>query len=156
MQRLTGDFVPSVADGTPVRAFVPKPLPPDPPLDISPEDLDLIEKANRALGRLDGITDLIPDRGLFIYFYVMKEALLSSQIEGTQSSMQEVLIFEAEAEEPRVPRTDDVQEVSNYIRALNYGHEVLRRGALPISKPFHEGGSRDPSIKRSWESSSAW
>ena len=89
----------------PFRAFVPHPLPPDPPLVIDDEICDLLEKANRALGRLDGVTSLLPDTYLFTYFYVRKEAVLSSQIEGTQSSLQELLLFEME-EAPGAPLND--------------------------------------------------
>ena len=80
---------------------------------------DLIERANRALGRLDGITTLLPEPSLFLYFYVRKEAVLSSQIEGTQSSFSDLLLYEIE-EVPGVP-LDDVQEVSRYVAALNHG-----------------------------------
>ncbi|WP_244125578.1 Fic family protein [Burkholderia gladioli] len=90
----------------------------------------LLEHANRALGRLDGLASLFPDPDLFIYFYVRKEALLSSQIEGTQSSLSDLLLFENE-EVPGVP-LDDVQEVSCYVAAMNYGLERLRSG-FPIS-----------------------
>jgi len=78
----------------PFSAFVPNPLPPSPPLEFSPELLKLKEKADLALGRLDGIARLLPDLHLFLYFYVRKEAVLSSQIEGTQSSLSDLLLFE--------------------------------------------------------------
>ena len=91
---------------------------------------DLLGRANRALGRLDGITTLLPEPSLFLYFYVRKEALLSSQIEGTQSSMSDLLLFESD-EMPGVP-LDDVREVSNYVAALNRGLELLRT-SLPVS-----------------------
>ncbi len=107
-------------------AFVPHPLPPDPPLRLDSELYDLIERANRALGRLDGITTLLPDPSLFLYLYVRKEALLSSQIEGTQSSFSDLLLYENE-EVPGVP-VDDVQEVSSYVAALNHGLARLRAG----------------------------
>lgn len=134
-KRETGEYVASVAAGHPVQAFSPVPLPPDPPLDLSAEDLDLMERANRAVGRLDGIADVLPDRQLFISFYVLKEALLSSQIEGTQSSLQELLLFEID-DEPRIPPLDDVREMSNYIAALNHGTQRLRRMELPVSSRF--------------------
>lgn len=89
-----------------------------------------LEDANQALGRLDGIASILPDTPLFLYMYVRKEALLSSQIEGTQSSLSELLLFESE-EIPGVP-LDDVQEVSNYVAAMNYGLERLR-GGFPLS-----------------------
>jgi len=116
--------------GEQYRAFVPAPLPPDPPLELSNDLLGLLEQANRALGRLDGITDVLPDTSLFIYQYVRKEAVLSSQIEGTQSSFSDLLLFELE-ELPGVP-LDDVQEVSNYVAAMNHGLKRLREG-FPVS-----------------------
>ena len=80
---------------------------------------------NRALVRLDGISTLLPDTSLFVYNYVRKEAVLSSQIEGTQSSLSDLLLFESD-EMPGVP-LDDVQEVSNYVRALDYGLQRVRK-----------------------------
>jgi Fic family protein len=93
---------------------------------------DLLERANRALGRLDGVTLLLPDLSLFLYFYVRKEAVLSSQIEGTQSSLSDLLLFESE-EVPGVP-FNDVMEVSNYVAALNYGVSRIRGGAPLTSR----------------------
>lgn len=116
--------------GETVRSFVPRPLPPNPPLALDINLYDLMEQANRALGRLDGVAMLLPDRLLFLYFYVRKEALLSSQIEGTQSSLSDLLLHES-GEAPGVP-LDDVQEVSSYVRALEYGLERLRAG-FPLS-----------------------
>jgi len=109
--RRLGIYETTSVAGENVRAFIPPPLPPDPPLDITPALQDLIEKANRGLGRLDGVTRILPDSSLFLYTYVRKEALLSSQIEGTQSSFSDLLLFEAE-EAPGVP-IDDVEEVSH-------------------------------------------
>ena len=125
-----GTYLTTSATGENVRAFVPPALPPDPPLDISPELHDLLEKANRGLGRLDGVARLFPDPDLFLYMYVRKEALLSSQIEGTQSSFSDLLLFENK-EVPGVP-LDDVKEVSNYVAAMNHGLERLR-GGFPLS-----------------------
>jgi Fic family protein len=105
-------------------------LPPDPPLRLDPDHYELMERANRALGRLDGLTALLPDTSLFIYFYVRKEALLSSQIEGTQSSFSDLLLYESK-EAPGVP-IEDVQEVSNYVAAMNHGLKRLR-GGFPLS-----------------------
>jgi Fic family protein len=119
MQRTTGEQVLCSEKFGPFNAFVPYPLPPDPPLELNEKLTDLLERANRALGRLDGVTSLLPDAYLFTYFYVRKEAVLSSQIEGTQSSLQELLLFEID-EAPGAPM-DDVQLVSNYARALDYG-----------------------------------
>ncbi|WP_242678925.1 Fic family protein [Rhodobacter calidifons] len=89
-----------------------------------------LERANRAIGRLDGVTSILPDTPLFLYMYVRKEALLSSQIEGTQSSLSDLLLFESE-EAPGVP-LDDVQEVSNYVAAMNHGLDRIREG-FPLS-----------------------
>src|SRR3984957_7356927 len=111
------------------RAYVPPPLPPDPPLALQPL-LPLLEQANQALGRLDGLASILPDPSLFIYLYVRKEAVLSSQIEGTQSSFSDLMLFES-AEAPSVP-LEDVQEVSNYVAAMNYGLRRLRED-FPLS-----------------------
>jgi Fic family protein len=111
------------------RAFVPPPLPPDPPVRL--DNLQrLLEEANQALGRLDGLASILPDPSLFIYLYVRKEAVLSSQIEGTQSSLSDLLLFESEGA-PGVP-IEDVQEVSNYVAALNHGLRRLHEG-FPLS-----------------------
>ena len=116
--------------GEAVRAFVPPPLPPEPPLALTDEDQDLIGQVNRALGRLDSLATLLPDASLFVYMYVRKEAVLSSQIEGTQSSISDLLIHELD-EAPGVP-VDDVTEVSNYVRAMNHGLTRVRSG-FPLS-----------------------
>jgi Fic family protein len=128
--RRLGTYETNNIGGEAVRAFIPPPLPPDPPLEITPPLQDLIEKANRGLGRLDGIARVLPDPSLFIYTYVRKEALLSSQIEGTQSSFSDLLLFEAE-EAPGVP-INDVEEVSHYVAAMNHAMDRLR-GGFPIS-----------------------
>ncbi len=109
------------------EAFVPFALPPDPPPDVN---LDLLEEANRAVGRLDALTLLLPDPSLFLYFYVRKEAVLSSQIEGTQSSLSDLLLHEYH-QAPGVP-IGDVEEVSQYVVALNHGLKRLR-GGFPLS-----------------------
>lgn len=124
-----GLFVTSTGGGEKVRAYVPPPLPPVPPLQMEPMAA-LLDHATASLGRLDGVTTILPAPPLFIFMYVRKEALLSSQIEGTQSSLSDLLLFEND-EIPMVP-LDDVQEVSSYIRALNYGLERLR-GGFPLS-----------------------
>jgi len=111
------------------RAFVPPPLPPDPPLALRPL-LPLLEQANQALGRLDGLASILPDLSLFIYLYVRKEAVLSSQIEGTQSSFSDLMLFE-NADAPSVP-LEDVQDVSNYVAAMNHGLRRLREN-FPLS-----------------------
>jgi Fic family protein len=112
-------------------AFVPAPLPPDPPLRIDPSTQALLDEANQALGRLDGVTLLLPDPGQFLYSYIRKEAVLSSQIEGTQSSLSDLLLFENEAV-PGVP-LDDVEETSNYIAAMSHGLARIESGQLPLS-----------------------
>jgi Fic family protein len=120
----------SVSEET-VRCFVPPTLPPLPPLSLTMKHYDLLERANRALGRLDGVTTLLPDTSLFIYTYVRKEAVLSSQIEGTQSSLSDLLLFESD-QLPGVP-LDDVREVSNYVSAIEYGLERVGKDNFPIS-----------------------
>ncbi|HET6430136.1 MAG TPA: Fic family protein [Phycisphaerae bacterium] len=129
--KATGTYVTTSAAGESFRAFVPNPLPPEPPIALADRDHDLIEKANRALGRLDGVATLLPDVSLFLYFYVRKEAVLSSQIEGTQSSISDLLLHE-ENLAPGVP-LDDVAEVSNYVAAMNYGLRRLREDGFPLS-----------------------
>ncbi len=118
----------SVAGGEHYNAYVPTDLPFSPPLDMA-GITPLLEKANIALGRLDGMSMVLPDPSLFIYMYVRKEAVLSSQIEGTQSSLSDLLLFEDSAE-PGVP-IDDVTEVSCYVKALDYG--LNRMKDLPLS-----------------------
>ena len=108
---------------------MPPPLPPDPPLVLNMELHDLMDKANRSLGRLDGITVFVPQPQL-LYAYVRKEAVLSSQIEGTQSSLSDLLLFEHK-QAPAVP-LDDVQEVFNYVAAMSHGLSRLREG-FPLS-----------------------
>lgn len=116
--------------GRPFQAFVPAPLPPEPPLRLSSEDQHLLELANRALGRLDGAAELLPEPTFLTYAYVRKEAVVSSQIEGTQSSLRDLLLFEDE-QMPGVP-VEDAREVSDYIGALEYGMARLREG-FPLS-----------------------
>jgi Fic family protein len=122
----TGTYAQSVAGGETVRAFVPHSLPPDPPLDLSGLHQPLLERATLAVGRLDSVSMLLPDPHLFLYAYVRREAVLSSQIEGTQSSLSDLLLFELD-ELPGVP-FDDVVEVSNYVAALDHGMTRLREG----------------------------
>ncbi len=111
------------------RAFIPKPLPPTPDIMMDQEMWNLLSQADRALGRLDGATDALPNPDLFVFMYVRKEAVLSSQIEGTQASLIDVLEFESQAIEPDNPQ--EVAEVVNYVSAVNYGLERLKE--LPIS-----------------------
>ena len=116
--------------GEMVRAFVPAPLPPLPPIDWTSELRRKFDQALLELGRLDSVSTLLPDTSFFLYMYVRKEAVLSSMIEGTQSSLSDLLLFELD-QEPGVP-LDDVQEVSNYVAALNYGLDRLS-GGFPLS-----------------------
>lgn len=130
--RSTGHYVSGSLAGSRYQAFVPDALPPQPSLDFTSHDLIARkERADQALGRLDGITLMLPDPQLFLYQYVRKEALLSSQIEGTQSSLSDLLLYELD-EAPGVP-IDDVQEVSNYVAALNHGLKRLRDETFPLS-----------------------
>lgn len=110
-------------------AFIPADLPPSPPIDLSLELQVLLSKADRSLGRLDGSILTLPNPDLFVFMYVRKEAVLSSQIEGTQSSLQDVLAAEAKILSPDQPK--DVNEVVNYVDAMNYGIERLKE--LPVS-----------------------
>jgi len=125
----TGEYITSVAGGERVPAFLPAPLPPQPPLEFSPARQQLLERATLALGRLDSITLLLPEPDIFLYAYVRREAVLSSQIEGTQSSLSDLLLFEL-PEAPGAP-FDDVVEVSNYVAALEHGMQRLGEG-LPL------------------------
>jgi Fic family protein len=124
-----GRYETTIVGGEKTRAFIPPPLPPVPPIEIAPL-LGPLERAQIALGRLDGMASLLPDTRHFLSMYVRKEALLSSQIEGTQSSLSDLLLYEPD-EAPGVP-IDDVAEVSCYVAALNRGLELLR-GGLPLS-----------------------
>ena len=128
--RSSGSYVPVSTTGALARAFVPAPLPPQPPLAIdSPLRLQL-DRSLLALGRLDSIATLLPNPDLFLYSYVRKEAVVSSQIEGTQSSLSDLLLFEIAAA-PGVP-FDDVVEVSNYVAALEHGLARIKEG-FPLS-----------------------
>ena len=111
------------------RAFIPAPLPPDPPVRIQDELQPLLSEADRALGRLEGSIQTLPHPDLFIFMYVRKEAVLSSQIEGTPSSLQDVLAAEARVLAPDRPK--DVDEVVNYVAAMNHGLRLLTE--LPVS-----------------------
>jgi Fic family protein len=129
--KATGTYVKCSTAGEAFHAFVPAPLPPEPPLILNEGDQDLMEQANRSLGRLDGLTTLLPDSSIFLYGYVRKEALLSSQIEGTQSSFTDLVLHESRLA-PGVP-IDDVREVSNYVAAMNHGLRRLRKDGFPLS-----------------------
>lgn len=119
-----GHYVTTVAFDEVVQAYVPPPLPPVPALELSLLLVQKLSEADRAIGRLDGITMMLPDKALFLYMYVRKEAVLSSQIEGTQSTLDDLLRFElaAVAGKPM----DDVGEVSNYVKAMMSGLERMR------------------------------
>jgi Fic family protein len=118
-----------VAQAAGYRAFMPAALPPQPPLALAGELQGLLSAADRALGRLDGSVLTLPNPDLFVFMYVRKEAVLSSQIEGTQSSLQDLLAAEAQLFELELPR--DVDEVVNYVRAMNHG--LARLVELPVS-----------------------
>lgn len=145
-----GRFVETPVAGEVVRAFVPPPLPPAPPIDVLAL-LDRLSLAERALGRLDGITMLLPRQELFLYMYVRKEAVLSSQIEGTQSTLTDLLRFETEAQAGQP--IDDIREVSNYVDAMMHGLERLEEMPLSLRliREMHErllqsgrGGTKSP------------
>lgn len=127
---LTGEFIVKQTGDEAVRAFIPHPLPPKPPLVIDFSLREAIDQALLSLGRLDSIATLLPDIDLFLYMYIRKEAVLSSQIEGTQTSLSDLLLFELK-EAPGVP-LDDVVEVSNYVAAMNHGLRRLKEG-FPLS-----------------------
>jgi Fic family protein len=150
--RRLGTFAASATGREAVRAFIPPPLPPDPPVDLT-AFVGLLDRATVALGRLGGITAALPSPPLFIYMYVRKEALLSSQIEGTQSSLSDLLLLESE-EIPHVS-INDVEEVSSYVAALNHGLRRIREDWFPLSlrliREIHEvllrtgrGSSKQP------------
>src|SRR5450756_226883 len=111
------------------RAFIPANLPPIPPISMDDEMWTLLSQADRALGRLDGSTMVLPNPDLFVYMYVRKEAVLSSQIEGTQASLIDLVEFESKAAESGIQ--GDVEEVVNYVAAMNYGLNRLKE--LPLS-----------------------
>lgn len=124
-----GHVVTQQSGGEGFSAFIPKQLPPAPPVQFDDEIQLLLAQANRFLGKLDGATYLLPDKNLFLYMFTRKEAVLSSQIEGTQASLTDLLQFE----QTNIVRAKqhDIQEVSNYVKAMNYG--LQRLSTLPIS-----------------------
>ncbi|WP_419945936.1 Fic family protein [Candidatus Poriferisodalis sp.] len=127
----TGEYVITTVAGEEVRAFVPAPLPPDPPLSMDGPLVTALDEASRALGRFDGAVRYLPNKGLLIYSYVRKEAVLSSQIEGTQSSLSDLMRHELDAS-PGVP-LDDVTEVSTYVAALEHAvAEMTNPSGLPL------------------------
>ncbi|MEF8732309.1 MAG: Fic family protein [Candidatus Accumulibacter meliphilus] len=124
-----GQYVTVSTADEPYQSFVPAALPPQPPLAWTPALRRRFDDALVALGRLDAITALLPNAALLLYSFVRKEAVLSSQIEGTQSSLADLLLFEID-EQPGVP-LDDAHEVSRYVAALERGLALLR-GGLPL------------------------
>lgn len=127
---LQGKYLTISTVGEEARAFVPSSLPPDPPIEWTAQLLGKFDQALVELGRLDSVSMLLPDTSLFLYMYVRKEAVLSSMIEGTQSTLSDLLLFELD-QKPGVP-LDDVREVSNYVAALDHGLRLLQEG-LPLS-----------------------
>ena len=125
-----GEFQITDTGDEPVRAFVPHPLPPNPPLQMDGTLNQALAEAMLALGRLDGISSLLPNPDRFLYAYVRKEAVLSSQIEGTQSSLSDLLLYELE--ESLGSPIDDVAEVSNHVAAMEHGLKRLD-GGFPLS-----------------------
>ena len=150
-----GHYETTAIGGETIRAYIPLPLPPVPPVDLVPLQAPL-ELANQMVGRLDGIASVLPDPSLFLYMYIRKEALLSSQIEGTQSSLSDLLLYETD-EAPGVP-LDDTTEVSNYVAAMNHGLRRLRDDfplSLRLIREIHEillakgrGQDKDPGTFR--------
>jgi len=149
---MSGRYEITRVGGEEVRAFIPNTLPPTPAIELSGVRLAMLEKAILSIGRLDSVATLLPDPGLFLFAYVRREAVLSSQIEGTQSSLSDLLLFELE-EAPGVP-FDDVVEVSNYVAALEHGMARLREGfplCTRLLREMHErlmtrerGSAREP------------
>ncbi len=127
---LTGYYLPISTTGEKASAFFPHPLPPDPALAIDGELGALLDAASTALGRLDGVSLLLPDPGLFLYSYVRKEAVFSSQIEGTQSSLSDLLSHELENTPAGLE--EDAAEVSCYVDAMQHGLDLLKKGE-PLS-----------------------
>jgi Fic family protein len=111
------------------RAFIPASLPPDPPLRFDSQLATILAGASAALGRLDGVAATLPNPELFVAMYVRREAVLSSQIEGTQSTLDDVLAFEIDSDRSKLP--DDIEEVVNYVNAMNHG--LARLQTLPLS-----------------------
>lgn len=154
LQRTTraGRFVLQQPGKAEYRAFVPAPLPPHPEIQVGGVLQEHLEVASRELGRLDGITLLLPDPALFIYMYGRKEAVLSSQIEGTQSSLSDLLLFESDDLSDDAP--PDIREVANYIAAMDHGLSRLEGGfplTLRLIREIHgvlmegvRGGTKDP------------
>ena len=138
-RELQGHYITISTVGEQAQAFVPTPLPPIPHIEWSVGLREKYEQALLAIGRLDSVSTLMPETAMFLYMYIRKEAVLSSMIEGTVSSLSDLLIFEND-QEPEVP-LDDVQEVSNYVAALNHGISRIQEGfplSLRLFKEIHE------------------
>lgn len=129
-REMQGRYITIATVGEKVRSFIPKPLPPHPPIEWSPQLHIQFEEAQCAINLLDKVSTYVANLPLFLYMYVRKEAVLSSMIEGTQSSLSDLLLYELK-EVPGVP-IDDVQEVSSYVDALYHGLDLLEKG-LPLS-----------------------
>ena len=150
-----GSYITCSVVGDNYQAFLPPPLPPSPPIDLLPLQ-KLLVRASQALGRLDGVSDVLPDSKLLLYYYIRKEAVLSSQIEGTQSSLSDLLLYENDGS-PSVP-LEDVAEVSSYVAALEHGLKRLRGGfplSLRLIREMHEillskgrGSNKQPGVFR--------
>lgn len=150
---ITGSYLAkTLTDGESFKSFLPSPLPPEPPVSLDIELQSLMDQALLALGRLDSVSVLLPDTSLFLYMYIRKEAVLSSQIEGTQSSLSDLLLYE-NAAAPGVP-VEDTIEVSNYVAAMDYGLRRLQEGfplSLRLIREIHgillsnsRGGDKQP------------
>lgn len=150
-----GRYISNSVSGELVKAYMPDTLPPNPPIEMV-ELYSLLDRANLAIGRLDGISINVPDISLFLYMYIRKEAVLSSQIEGTQSTLDDLLMYENN-EAVGVP-IDDVVEVSNYVLALNHGLQRIAGGfplCLRLIREMHEillshgrGSTKQPGVFR--------
>lgn len=145
MNTRIGTYIIQRIPGESFRAYIPPPLPPAPPLDLT-HLYPMLEKATQGLAELNHLTKVIPNTSLFLYMYVRKEALLSSQIEGTQSSFSDLMLFEHH-QKPNVALAD-VEEVSNYVQAIQHGLKRLKEGfplSLRLLREIHEillAGSR--------------
>jgi Fic family protein len=162
MQRnLKGQFITISKAGEKAQAFVPAPLPPSPPIDWSPKLRSKFDQALLALGRLDSVSMLLPETSFFLYMYIRKEAVLSSMIEGSQSSLSDLLLYEL-GQEPKTSLTD-VQKVKNYAAALNYGLKRLAKGgsiSQQLIKEIHAvllaKGRRSHQTTGEFRSSQSW
>lgn len=146
-----GEQIKCTVAGESYNSYVPKPLPPIPAIEME-KLYPLLDQANVALGRLDGLSIILPDPSLFLYMYIRKEAVLSSQIEGTQSSLSDLLLYE-NSEVAGVPN-QDVVEVSNYVAAMEHGLKRIQNGfplSMRLIREMHEillskgrGSSKQP------------